>query len=245
MIKTFFSLKYNLNQIITSKYLVQKFYNKYFISKLFFNKWKKLLFVNIYSTQILVLSKIYKSLFLIGLLNRGCSLISDHFIYKNSNLHSYFYSGLNLKLTTTNLVTRFLNRLNVVFNKKENFILYKIRRGGYFGLVRGLKCFIPSEHLFIFSGSFIAHKNCMIFNHVYSPNILKNYFQGTNFFPGGFNFNFNKIKNKRSRLFLGGKLTFISLSYSSLLHFWLKKLKLFQLKQITNKFILKSLIKKI
>lgn len=245
MIKTFFSLKYNLNQTITSKYLVQKFYNKYFISKFFFYKQKNFLVVNIYSTQILVLSKVYKSLILSGLLNRGCSLVSDHFIYKNSSLHSYFYSGLNLKLTTVNLVTRFLNRLNFFFNKKENFILYKIRRGGFFGLVRGLKCFIPSEHLFLFTGSFIAHNNCMIFNHVYSPNILKNYFQGVNFLPGGFNFNFNKIKNKRSRLFSGGRLTFISFSYFSLILFWLKKLKLFEVKQITNKFLLKSLIKKI
>lgn len=245
MIKTFFPLKFSLNQIITSKYLIQHFYNKYFISKLCFNKWKKLLFVNTYSTQILVLSKVYKSLFLIGLLNRGCSLISDYFIYKTSNLHSYLYSGLNFKLTTTKLASRFLNRLNSFFYKKEIFILYKIKRGGYFGLIRGLKGFIPSEHLFLLPGSFIVHKNCIIFNQVYNTNIFKNYFQSINFMPGGFNFNFNRTKNKRFRLFLSGKITYLYFSYSSVLHFWLKRFKLFSLLAVKNKLFLKSIIKKI
>lgn len=246
MIKTIFSLKYNLNQIITSKYLVQEFYNKYFISKFFFKEWKKCVVISIYSTQIVVISKVYKTLYLNGLLKRGCSLISDHFIYKNSNLHSYFYKSLNLKIATTNLVTRFLNRLNSFFNKKETFIIYKNKRGGYLGLVRGLNCFIPSEHLLLYFNSFIIHKTFIVFNHVYNPNILKNYFQSANFFiVGGFNYNFNKIKNKRRRLFLGGQLTFMSFSYSSLLQFWLKKFKLSEIKKIKNKFILKSLIKKI
>jgi hypothetical protein len=245
MNKTIFSLKYNLNQIITSKYLVQGFYSKYFISKFFFSNWKKCLVINIYSTQIVVISKIYKTLFLIGLLKRGCSLISDYFIYKNSNLHSYFYKGLNLKVSTTQLVTKFLNRLNFFFNKKENFILYKIKRGGYFGLARGLKCFLPSEHFLLYFSSFIVHKTCIVFNFAYNPSILKGYFKSANFsIVGGFTYNFNKFKNKRRRLFLGSQLTLVSFSYFSFLHFWLKKFKFSEVKKIKNKFIFKSFIKK-
>lgn len=245
MIRTFFPLKYSLNQIITCKYLVQNFYNKYFISKFFFHRWKKLLFINTYSTQILVLSKVYKSLFLIGLLKRGCSLILDNFIYKTSNLHSSLYSGLNLKLTTTKLVSRFLNRLNVFFHTQKNFILYKIKRGGYLGLISGLKGFIPSQHLFVLPGYFIVHKNCIIFNQVYNINTFKSYFQNINFIYGGFNFNFNRTKNKRNRLFLSGKLTYLSLSYSLIVHFWLKRFKFFHLAVGDKKLILKALIRKI
>lgn len=247
-VKTFFFSKSQLNQIVINKYSVQKFYNKYFISKLFFNKWKKLMLVDTYSTQVLVLSKVYKLLFKVGLLKRGCSLVSDHFIYKNSKLHDSL-CGPGLKSKTKNFVTKFLKRLNLGSNKKEFFLLYKIKRGGYSGLSRGLKGFIPFEHLLFYTGSFKVHTNCIIFFNISNTDFIKSNFQSIKLTWGGFHFNYNRAVRKRRRLFLGSQLKIFFFSYFILINNWLKKFNFYSLKINPNvfifKFILQFFLKKI
>jgi hypothetical protein len=242
-VKTFFFSKSKLNQIIINKYSAQNFYNKYFISQLFFNKWKRLMQVDTYSTKVLVLSKVYKSLFLAGLLKRGFSLVSDHFIYKNSRLHGSLYSGLGLKSKAKNFATIFLKRLNFWVNKKKVFLLYKVKRGGYSGLSNGIKGFIPFEHLLFYTDPFKIHGNCIIFYDISSTDFINTNFQSIKMTWGGFHFNFNRAVRKRHRLFLGGKLKLFFFSYFSLINNWLKKFNFSSIKVNQNVFIFQLILR--
>ena len=243
-IKTFFSSNNKLNQIFINKYLIQKFYNKYFITKLYVNKWKKHLLVDTYSNQILVLSKIYKSLFLLRLLQRGCSLIADDFIYKYSNLQGFSYCGAGLKSKPSHRVTNFLNRLKNWTNKKEMFILYKVKRGGFLGLIRGLRGFVPLKHLLKQMNFFKAHEKCITFYNLINADLISSFFQTVILKQGGFHFNFNKALRKRRRFFLGAKLTFFFV-YSMLINRWLKKFYSFKVNHFKNTVFLRLLFKKV
>lgn len=248
-IKTFFFSKSNLTQIIINKYASQKFYNKNYITKLFFNKWKSFIEVDLYSTKILVLSKAYKSLFLLKLIKRGSSLILDDFIYKNSKLHGYLYSGLGLKSKVTDFTTNLWKRLNFWETQIVSFLLYKIKRGGYLGLSNGIKGFIPFKHLLFYTRPFKVYKTCILLYDTCTTNIITNHIYNIKINFGGFNFNFNRANRKRRRLFLGGKLHFFFLSYLTLIKMWLDQFKFssFTIRQIklVFKLLFKTFLKKL
>lgn len=241
VIKTFFFSKIKLNQIVINKYSIQKFYNKYFISKLYLNNKKRLLLVDNFSNQVLILSKVYQTLFMVKLLKRGCSLASDLFIYKNSNLYSSLYSGAGMVSKIKNIVSKFVTRLSLCAKKKEFFILYKLKRGGYYGLSGGLKGFIPFIQLVYNINSFKVQTNYIIFYNISNTNFLISNYPNLNFVQGGFQFNFNSKIRKRSRLFLGGRLNVFFYFYSILNNIWLKKFRVFNINH--NKFILKYILK--
>ena len=244
VVKSFFFSKIKLNQILINKYAIQHFYNKYFITKLFFNKWKRLILVDNYSNQSLVLSTAYQSLFLVNLVKRGCSLVADYFTYKNSKLYNFLYNGLGVKSKITNFVTKISKRLSFCSNKKEFFILYKIKRGGYSGFTNGLKGFIPLTHLLFSRYFFKTQFNCIFFYNVSNTNFLLSNFQNLKLVGGGFNFNFKM--RKRNRLFLSGKLKFFFYFYFILINNLLNRFKSFRKefrqRNIVFKYFFKNLI---
>lgn len=242
--KTFFFSKIKLNQIVINKYSIQKFYNKYFISKLYLNTKKRLLLVDNFSNQVLILSKVYQTIFMVKLLKRGCSLVSDLFIYKNSNLYSSLYTGVGLVSKITNIVSRFITRLNLSVKKRDFFILYQVKRGGYYGLARGLKGFIPFIQLVYDITSFNSFKlqsKYIILYNISNANFLISNYPNLKIIHSGFKYNFNSKIGKRSRIFLGGRLYVFFYLYSTLNKNWLKKFKVLNINY--NKFILKYIFK--
>jgi hypothetical protein len=241
----FFISTLNLNKIILNKYFSKNIYPKYLIRKLTLTKQKKFILLDNYSSKHLVFSKTYNRVFSHYLLKRGCSLVSEPFIYKSSKLHFLFFEGLTFKTKPYNIASLLLKRLKFWSNKEELFFLYKITQGGYLGFSKGIIGFIPKNQLLNYNGTFNAYKKYIILKKIGGINYSQSNFSTFKISPGGTFKNLTRVSIKQ-RLHILGRLNFTFHYYPLFLDFWLNFILFSKFFILKNKnFLFKNFFKKL
>jgi hypothetical protein len=235
----FFFSKSILEDITINKYLSKYEYPKFLIRNSL-TKISKTFLLDNYSELYEITFKKKIISMRSRLLKVGHSLVKNLFFYQHKNLLFYF-SGIGKKKKKISLTNSLVNQLNSWSSNNHIVYLYKIRRGGYLGLSKGVLGFIPKVYILIFKDNFIKYKKYILF---YNFSGLKSF--GCNFSLLKYSkihilINFNKSSKKRRQLIFS-KLKFILIQYKILIKFWSKFFLKFKLKSITKKTFFLNLV---
>lgn len=218
-INKFFFSKIMLQKIIIKKYLSKYEYSKFFIRKNL-KTLSKTFLVDNYSSLYELTFKKYIVLMRSRLLKIGHSVSKNICFYKHSGLLFFFFS-VGRKKKKISLAKSFIKRLNFWSLKGHTVFLYKIRRGGFLGLSRGIISFIPKIHILMSNKNFIKHNKYILFYNFYGFKSYNCNFSLLNYSKITILQNFNNSSRKRRKLIFS-KLKFILIQYKVLIIVWLR-----------------------
>ena len=231
-VNKFFFSKSILQDITINKYLSKYEYPK-FIIRNGLKKTSKTFLLDNYSELYEITLKKYIISTRSRLLKVGHSLVKNVFFYQHKNLLFYF-SGIGKKKKSTNLTNSLVNRLNSWSSNNHIVYLYKIRRGGYLGLSKGVIGFVPKAYILVFKDNFIKYKKYILFYNFSGLKSLDCNFSLLKYSKINILKNFNKSSKKRRQLIFS-KLKFILIQCKILIKFWSNFFLEFKFKSILKK----------
>lgn len=238
-VNKFFFSKLNLQRVVINKYLSKYEYPKFIIRNTLKNPFKAFLLDN-YSELYEITFKKYIISMRSSLLKVGYSLAKNVFFYSHSNLLFYF-SNIGKKKKKISVASALVARLNLWSNSNHIIYLYKIRRGGYLGLSKGIIGFVPKSYILLFKENFIKYKKYILFYNFSGLKSSNCNFSLLKYSKIHILKNFNKSSKKRRQLIFS-KLKFIIIQYQILIKFWSKFFFEFKFKSVTKKFIFLNLL---
>lgn len=238
-VNKFFFSKSTLQNIVINKYLSKYEYPKFLIRNNL-KKVSKTFLLDNYSELYDITFKKYIISARLRLLKVGCSLAKNLFFYNNKNLLFYF-SSIGKKKKNISLTTSLIGRLNTWSRNNHIIYLYKIRRGGYLGLSKGIIGFIPKAYILVFKDNFIKYKKYILFYNFSGLKSLNCNFSLLKYSKINILKNFSNSSKKRRQLIFS-KLKFILIQYKILIKFWSNFFLEFKFKSITKKFIFLNLV---
>jgi hypothetical protein len=238
-INKFFFSKFFLEYVTINKYLSKYEYPKFLIRSSLKSNKKMFLLDNSFELFEVTFKKYIISMRL-RLLKVGNSVVRDVFFYKHRNL-SFFLSGLGKKKKCISVTNFLIKRLNSWSSHNHIVYIYKIHRGGYFGLSKGIIGFIPKIYILVFKNTFLKFNKYILFYN----------FRGLNTFDVNLNLlnysqvyiikNFNKSSKKRRQLIFS-KLKFILIQSKNLIKLWSKFFLKFNFTSFATKKLVLNLI---
>ena len=238
-VNKFYFSKSVLHKITINKYLSKFEYPKFLIRNSLKKTSKTFLLDNYFEFYEITFKKYIISMRL-RLLKVGYSLVKNVFFYQHKNLLFYF-SGIGKKKKNISLANSLVNRLNIWSTNNHIVYLYKIRRGGYLGLSKGIIGFIPKAYILVFKDNFIKHKKYILFYNFSGLKSLDCNFSLLKYSKVSILKNFNKSSKKRRQLIFS-KLKFILIQCKILIQFWSNFFLDFKFKSIAKKKIFLNLI---
>jgi len=134
-----------------------------------------------------------------------------------------------------------VNRLNTWSSSNHIVYLYKIRRGGYLGLSKGVIGFVPKAYILVFKDNFIKYKKYILFYNFSGLKSLNCNFSLLKYSKVNILKNFNNSSKKRRQLIFS-KLKFILVQCKILIKFWSNFFAQFKFKSITKKKLFLNLV---
>ena len=238
-INKFFFSKSLLQDITINKYLSRYEYPKFLIRNTL-KKNSNFFLIDNYSELYEVTFKKYIILMRSRLLKVGFSLVKNVFFYSHKNLLFYF-SNAGKKKKKISLANSLVDRLNSWSSNNHIVYLYKIRRGGYLGLSKGIIGFVPKAYILVFKENFIKYKKYILFYNFSGLKSLNCNFSLLKYSKINILKNFNKSSKKRRQLIFS-KLRFILIQCKILIKFWSKFFVQFKFKSIIKKKIFLNLV---
>lgn len=239
----FFFSKSILHDITVNKYLSKYEYPKFLIRNTL-KKPSNFLLLDNYSELYEITFKKYIISMRSKLLKVGFSLIKNVFFYGHKNLLFYF-SNISNNKKKISLANSLVKRLNLWSVSNPIVYLYKIRRGGYLGLSKGVIGFVPKAYILVFKDSFIKYQKYILFYNFSGLKSLNCNFSLLKYSKVSILRNFNNSSKKRRQLIFS-KLKFILIQCKTLIKFWLNFFVQFKFKSIMKqKFFLNLLFSKI
>jgi hypothetical protein len=231
-INKFFFSKSTLEHIIVNKYLSKYEYSKFLIRNSL-KKTSKTFLLDNYSEFYEMTFKKYIISMRSRLLKVGHSLARNIFFYNHKNL-LFFFSGIGKKKKVTSVTNLLINRLNSWSNTNHIIYIYKIRRGGYLGLSKGIIGFVPRAYILVFKDNFIKYKKYILFYNFSGLKALDCNFSLLKYSKVNILKNFNKSSKKRRQLIFS-KLKFILIQYKILIKVWSTFFLEFKFKSLEKK----------
>ena len=238
-VNKFFFSKSILHDITINKYLSKYEYPKFLIRNAL-KKTSKVFLLDNYSELYELTFKKYIISMRARLLKVGYSLVKNVFFYYHKNLLFYF-SNLGKKKKNISLTNSLVNRLNSWSNNNHIVYLYKIRRGGYLGLSKGVIGFIPKAYILVFKDNFIRYKKYILFYNFSGLKSLDCNFSLLKYSKINILKNFNKSSKKRRQLIFS-KLKFILIQCKILIKFWSNFFLEFKFKSVIKKKLFLNLV---
>jgi hypothetical protein len=238
-VNKFFFSKLILHDITINKYLSKYEYPKFLIRNTL-KKTSKVFLLDNYSELYEITFKKYIISMRARLLKVGYSLVKNVFFYYHKNLLFYF-SSLGKKKKNISLTNSLVNRLNSWSNNNHIVYLYKIRRGGYLGLSKGVIGFIPKAYILVFKDNFIRYKKYILFYNFSGLKSVDCNFSLLKYSKINILKNFNKSSKKRRQLIFS-KLKFILIQCKNLIKFWSNFFLEFKFKSAIKKKLFLNLV---
>ena len=231
-VNKFFFSKSLLHDITINKYLSKYEYPKFLIRNTL-KKNPKFFLIDNYSELYEITFKKYITSMRSRLLKVGFSLVKNVFFYCHKNLLFYF-SNAGKKKKKISLANSLVNRLNLWSSNNHITYIYKIRRGGYLGLSKGVIGFVPKAYVLVFKDNFIKYKKYVLFYNFSGLKSLNCNFSLLKYSKINILKNFNKSSKKRRQLIFS-KLKFILIQCKHLVKFWSSFFVQFKFKSIIKK----------
>jgi|TARA_Y100000782_G_scaffold114811_1_gene152614 hypothetical protein len=238
-VNKFFFSKSILHDITINKYLSKYEYPKFLIRNTLKKASKNFLIDN-YSELYEITFKKYIISMRSRLLKIGFSLVKNVFFYRHKNLLFYF-SNVGKKKKNISVANLLVNRLNTWSSSNHIVYLYKIRRGGYLGLSKGVIGFVPKAYILVFKDNFIKYKKYILFYNFSGLKSLNCNFSLLKYSKVNILKNFNNSSKKRRQLIFS-KLKFILVQCKILIKFWSNFFAQFKFKSITKKKLFLNLV---
>lgn len=237
-VNKFFFSKSILHAITINKSLAKYEYPKFLIRTA--DRPLKAFLLDNYSELYEITLKKYIITMRVRLLKIGGSLVKNIFFYSHNNLLFYF-SSLGKKKKSTGLTNLLVNRLNSWSTNNHIVYVYKIRRGGYLGLSKGVIAFIPKVYSLVFSDNFISYKKYILFYNFRGVNSVDCNWSLLKYSKISILKNFNKSSKKRRQLIFS-KLNLILIQCKILIKFWLNFFLKFKFKSAIKKKLFLNLV---
>lgn len=238
-VNKFFFSKSLLQDITINKYLSKYEYPKFLIRNTL-KKNSNFFLVDNYSELYEITFKKYIISMRSRLLKVGFSLVKNVFFYGHKNLLFYF-SNAGKKKKEISLANSLVTRLNSWSSNNHIVYLYKVRRGGYVGLSKGVIGFVPKAYILVFKDNFIKYKNYVLFYNFSGLKSLNCNFSLLKYSKISILKNFNKSSKKRRQLIFS-KLKFILIQCKILIKFWSNFFVQFKFKSIIKKKLFLNLV---
>jgi len=239
----FFFSKPFLEHIIINKYLSRHEYPKFLIRNSLKSTKKTFLLDNYFEVYEVTFKKYVLSMRL-RLLKIGNSVVRDNFFYKHRNL-LFFLPGLGKKKKCLSITNFLVKRLNSWSGCNHIVYIYRIHRGGYFGLSKGILGFIPKAYILVFENTFLKYNKYVLFYNFRGLKALDGNINLLNYSQVYIIKNFNNSSKKRRQLIFS-KLKFILIQSKNLIKVWSAFfLKLNFNSAVTKKLILNLIFSKI